>query len=103
MSAFGDKADIGQRTLERVGSQYHFLRQPILSWSCQHPHWLCASSFAPQRASSPRGTIAPAFRYCDRLERGEAEDVVGRGLLLWFLGIPIPVIILIWVLGGLHG
>jgi len=31
---------------------------------------------------------------------------MGRGLLLWLLGIPgipIPAIILIWVLGGLHG
>jgi hypothetical protein len=31
------------------------------------------------------------------------EDVMGRGLLLWLLGIPIPTISLIWVLGGLHG
>jgi hypothetical protein len=28
---------------------------------------------------------------------------MGRGLLLWLLGIPLPIIILIWVLGGLHG
>ena len=31
------------------------------------------------------------------------EDVMGRGLLLWLLGIPIPIILLIWVFGGLHG
>ena len=31
------------------------------------------------------------------------EEVMGRGLLLWLLGIPLPIIILIWVLGGLHG
>ena len=31
------------------------------------------------------------------------EDVMGRGLLLWLLGVPIPAIILIWVLGGLRG
>jgi hypothetical protein len=31
------------------------------------------------------------------------EDVMGRGLLLWLLGIPIPIISLISVLGGLHG
>jgi hypothetical protein len=30
------------------------------------------------------------------------EDVMGRGLLLWLLGIPIPIILLIWLLGGLH-
>jgi len=28
---------------------------------------------------------------------------MGRGLLLWLLGIPIPIIILIWLLGGLDG
>ncbi|HET8920684.1 MAG TPA: hypothetical protein VFN27_13510 [Xanthobacteraceae bacterium] len=31
------------------------------------------------------------------------EDVMGRGLLLWLLGIPLSIINLIWVLGGLHG
>jgi hypothetical protein len=31
------------------------------------------------------------------------EDVMGRGLLLWLLGIPLPIILLIWVFGGLHG
>jgi len=30
------------------------------------------------------------------------EDVMGRGLLLWLLGIPLPIILLIWLLGGLH-
>jgi hypothetical protein len=36
---------------------------------------------------------------------GEAtqEKVMGRGLLLWLIGIPLPIILLIWVLGGLHG
>jgi len=28
---------------------------------------------------------------------------MGRGLLLWLLGIPIPIILVIWLLGGLHG
>jgi len=27
---------------------------------------------------------------------------MGRGLLLWLIGIPLPIIILIWLLGGLH-
>ena len=31
------------------------------------------------------------------------EDTMGRGLLLWLIGIPIPIILLIWLLGGLHG
>ena len=36
-------------------------------------------------------------------EEVKQEDVMGRGLLLWLLGIPLPIIILIRVLGGLHG
>jgi len=27
---------------------------------------------------------------------------MGRGLLLWLIGIPLPIILLIWLLGGLH-
>jgi hypothetical protein len=30
------------------------------------------------------------------------EDAMGRGLLLWLLSIPLPIILLIWLLGGLH-
>jgi hypothetical protein len=27
---------------------------------------------------------------------------MGKGLLLWLIGIPIPIILLVWLLGGLH-
>jgi len=30
------------------------------------------------------------------------EVVMGRGVLLWLIGIPIPIILLIWLFGGLH-
>jgi hypothetical protein len=30
------------------------------------------------------------------------EDDMGRGLLLWLIGIPLPIILLIWLFGGLH-
>jgi hypothetical protein len=30
------------------------------------------------------------------------EAAMGRYLLLWLLGIPIPILLLIWVFGGLH-
>jgi hypothetical protein len=30
------------------------------------------------------------------------EDVMGRGLLLWLIGIPLPIILVIWLLGGLN-
>jgi hypothetical protein len=32
----------------------------------------------------------------------EKEALMGRGLLLWLIGIPIPIILLVWLLGGLH-
>jgi hypothetical protein len=30
------------------------------------------------------------------------EKKMGRGLLLWLIGIPLPIILLIWLFGGLH-
>jgi len=27
---------------------------------------------------------------------------MGRYLLLWLLGIPLPILLLIWIFGGLH-
>jgi len=30
------------------------------------------------------------------------EAVMGRGLLLWIIGIPLPIILVIWLLGGLN-
>jgi hypothetical protein len=32
----------------------------------------------------------------------QQEEIMGRGLLLWLIGIPIPIILLIWLFGGLH-
>jgi hypothetical protein len=33
---------------------------------------------------------------------GAKGDAQMRGILLWFLGIPIPIIILLWIFGVLH-
>lgn len=30
------------------------------------------------------------------------EEHMGRAAILWFLGVPIPVLLLMWVLGWLH-
>jgi hypothetical protein len=30
------------------------------------------------------------------------EHTMARGLLLWLIGIPLPIILLVWILGGLH-
>ncbi len=29
------------------------------------------------------------------------EIEMGRGLLLWLIGIPLPIILVVWLLGGL--
>ena len=29
------------------------------------------------------------------------EQMMGKGLLLWLIGIPLPIILLIWLFGGL--
>ena len=31
---------------------------------------------------------------------GDLEETMGRGLLLWLIGVPIPVIILLWLFFG---
>jgi hypothetical protein len=36
-------------------------------------------------------------------ETSKGAFPMGRGLLLWLIGIPIPIILLIWLFGGLHG
>jgi len=35
-------------------------------------------------------------------KREENIHTMGRYLLLWLLGIPIPILVLIWFFGGLH-
>jgi len=30
------------------------------------------------------------------------ENAMGRGILLWLLGVPIPLLALMWVFAGLH-
>ena len=35
-------------------------------------------------------------------QRKKEENTMGKGLLLWLIGIPIPIILLIWLFGGLH-
>jgi hypothetical protein len=32
----------------------------------------------------------------------EEEKLMGRYALLWLLGVPIPILLLIWAFGGLH-
>ena len=56
------------------------------------------------RAFDTNGTIQLQSRcWVQLVKRKTGVRVMGRGLLLWLLGIPLPIILLVWLLGGLHG
>lgn len=40
---------------------------------------------------------------CGRPIKNDGVFTMGRGLILWLLGIPLPVILILWLLGFLHG
>jgi hypothetical protein len=44
----------------------------------------------------------PSPRVPFPIERNQRGYAMGRYLLLWLLGIPLPILLLIWVFGGLH-
>ena len=50
---------------------------------------------AADRSTEPK--VQP--RVCPRVVHKEMK--MGRGLLLWLIGIPLPIILLIWLFGGL--
>jgi hypothetical protein len=39
---------------------------------------------------------------CAAFPSGEQQEkTMGRGLLLWLIGIPLPIILIVWLFGGL--
>jgi hypothetical protein len=59
--------------------------------------WLCCS--ATLSICAMELTFSP--RILVMLEPAQ-ERIMGRGALLWLIGIPIPIILPVWLLGGLH-
>lgn len=47
-------------------------------------------------------TLEPKFPADVYVGQPREENTMGKGLLLWLIGIPIPIILLIWLFGGLH-
>jgi hypothetical protein len=61
----------------------------------------------PSRAGATRTKLRPRRFYCGhgKLQRDHAnrgDEIMGRDILLWLLGVPISVIILLHLLGFLH-
>ncbi len=52
-----------------------------------------------RRERGVRWNVAPSFAFLNPSE-GFMEAIMGRGILLWLLGVPIPVIILLWLFFG---
>jgi hypothetical protein len=50
-------------------------------------------------APEPRAILANSLV---NVTTTEGPTDMGRYLLLWLLGIPLPLLLLIWVFGGLH-
>ena len=73
-------------------SRTEIIRRPRLSFRFVRP--LAIDENAVELACSPR--IA-----CHAIEMVWEADM-GRYLLLWLLGIPLPILVLIWAFGGLH-
>jgi hypothetical protein len=56
----------------------------------------------PELANEPDGTI---FRFCRFVGEGRSKRWrlnMGKGALLWLIGIPLPIILVIWLFGGLN-
>jgi hypothetical protein len=49
---------------------------------------------------SPIRCRDPACSSAFSLRLKKLEEIMGRGILLWLLGVPIPVIILLWLFFG---
>ena len=48
------------------------------------------------------GTTAPAHAFISASPDDGGCEIMGRYLLLWLLGVPIPILVLIYAFGGLH-
>jgi hypothetical protein len=57
--------------------------------------------FEPQREDFRRNRTA-AQAFTPGRGTGATEIKMGRGLLLWLIGIPLPIILVVWLLGGLN-
>jgi hypothetical protein len=52
-------------------------------------------------SDKPIGTISQFHRLIVRTDNERWRIKMGRGLLLWLIGIPLPIILVIWLFGGL--
>jgi len=79
-----DKESGASKELARLSCQFRF-----------HHVWRAHAPTAPWNHLKPAGTEVPEG-HCDGIDPNFSQEAfMGRGILLWLLGIPIPIIILI--------
>jgi hypothetical protein len=59
----------------------------------------CVRRDDTSQSHTPRN---PATSPCINPIKPTMEELMGRYLLLWLLGVPIPILVLIYAFGGLH-
>jgi hypothetical protein len=61
-----------------------------------------ARSRRPSGEPRPAGTLRGQIRSSPHKPTKPPEGDMGRYALLWLLGVPIPILLLIYLFGGLH-
>ena len=85
--------------LSNVGSKRHLDRlRPVVR---DNAWWLHSFPFmAP--LNFDENVFGTRVRRCEFPLRTTEDSTMGRYMLLWLLGVPIPILVLIWLFGGLH-
>jgi hypothetical protein len=98
MHLHGAHSAVPSRQSDRLGTAdpARYVKQTFGA-ALAHPTTASISQRIP--AADGTSTGRPALPRQHQLE----ESDMGRGLLLWLIGIPLPIILIVWLLGGLHG
>jgi hypothetical protein len=72
-----------------------------MGFDAQH-RTLVKSLYAARHPENPFVTFEGTRSWLPRspIDQKLMEEMMGRGILLWLLGVPIPVIILLWLFFG---
>jgi hypothetical protein len=62
----------------------------------------CEEFHARNRPHADGTGVFPDGSRCEWLDDRPEKHQMGRYLLLWLLGVPLPILFLIWIIGGVH-
>lgn len=97
----GGKVTLGFLDYDRISHQDFSFRPACLRRLFRVPGARSSESLRQaDRALDQNGTFAPRLR--SFRDSSQGRWTMGRGLLLWLIGIPLPIILIIWLLGGLN-